>query len=84
MLKRLEFTEQRKKAEIENTFTEQQIEERDRLIVAQNEAGYDNCAVKIDRNENLSFSKAYLLAYSQIPVFKDTIYQELEKDWAQS
>jgi len=84
MLKRLEFIEQRKKAEIENKLSEQQKEERDRLIVAQNEAGYENCPVKIDRNENLSFSKAYLLAYSQIPVLKDTIYQEFEKDWAQS
>lgn len=37
-----------------------------------------------NKNLNLSFSSSYLQAYSKIPCFKDSIYEELEADWQQS
>lgn len=37
-----------------------------------------------NKNLNLSFASSYLQAYSKIPCFKDSIYEELEADWQQS
>ena len=48
------------------------------------ESGIGQLARESNSNPNLSFSPEQLEAFSRIPNFKESIFEELEVDWKQS
>lgn len=89
MLKRFEFSYQKQESDDDQEVlggkevddqTQQDLDAHNALTLYEQGVPVD-AAPKRNRNANLGFDKAQMQAYANIPVPKDTIFDEFERDW---